>query len=163
MKKILIVIILFLSMALSASPTVGYSLAPVGVSLPSGNYGGLNVAFIFAPAGEKHFADIALSVELAPTHPYFEGVMLSLSTPLFRLLDHPFNWAFSNPTMWAPVVSAGVQYRIGNEWNARIGLSPLSFQSVNFVYELISPFASYSITAKDWGWGIYIFRFSYFM
>ena len=89
--------------------------------------------------------------------------MLSLSTPLFRLLDHPFNWAFSNPTMWAPVVSAGVQYRIGNEWNARIGLSPLSFQSVNFVYELLSPFASYSITAKDWGWGIYIFRFSYFM
>ena len=129
MKKILIVIILFLSMALGASPTVGYSLAPVGVSLPSGNYGGLNAAFIFAPAGEKHFADITLSVELAPTHPYFEGVMLSLSTPLFRFLDHPFNWAFSNPTMWA----------------------------------LLSPFASYSITAKDWGWGIYIFRFSYFM
>ncbi len=162
MKKILIPLFLLLSLSLSASPEFGYSLSPVGVSLPSGNYGGLNAAFIFAPSGEKHYGDITLSVDLAPTDPYFEGVMLSVSTPLFRVLNHPFSWAFSNPVVWAPVLGAGVQYRLGNEWNVFFSLSPFVFQEVHFVYELLSPFASYSITHESWGWGIYVFRFSYF-
>ena len=163
MKRFIILLMLLpLALSLPAAPTAGYSLAPVGVSLPSGSYGGLTCSVIFSPAGEKHFGDVSLSVDLAPTAPYFEGVALTLSTPVFRSIGHPFDWAFNNKTVWAPVLSAGVQYRLGDEWNVVMGLAPFSFQSTHFVYEFLSPLAFYSVTCSEWGWGIYIMRFSYF-
>ena len=162
MRKILIIALLVLSCSLYASPTFGYSLAPVGVSLPAGNYGGLTTALIFSPMGEKHYLDVSVSVDLAPTDPYFEGVSFSLSSPVFRTLRHPFNWAFINPSVWAPTLSAGMQYRPGSEWCVMMGFAPFSFQSTHFVYEFLSPFAIYAITDSQWGWGLYIMRFSYF-
>ena len=93
---------------------------------------------------------------------FFEGVSMTFSSPVFRLLRHPFSWVFTNSVLWAPVFTAGVQYRLGNEWNMIVGFAPLAFQDTHFVYEFFSPFAIYSIEADEWGWGCYILRFSYF-
>lgn len=163
MRRLLFLIAVIFSLSsLAAAPSFGYSLAPVGVSLPSGSYGGITASVIFAPSGESHFGDIALSVDLAPAYPFFEGVSLVVSTPVFRAFRHPFEWAFNNDVVWAPVINAGGQYRLGNEWNVLLGLSPFVFQSTHFVYEFLSAYASYTIDLDKWGWGLYIFRFSYF-
>ena len=163
MRKILIAAVLLLSSSfLAASPSFGYSLAPVGVVTPSGSYGGLSISAIFAPYDEAHAGDIAVTVDLSPVKPFFEGVSMTFSSPVFRLLEHPFSWAFTNSVVWAPVFTAGVQYRLGNEWNMLVGFAPLAFQDTHFVYEFFSPFAIYSIKADEWGWGCYILRFSYF-
>lgn len=163
MKKLVIAAILILSSSfLAASPAFGYSLAPVGVVTPSGSYGGLSISAIFAPYDEAHAGDIAVTVDLSPVKPFFEGVSMTFSSPVFRLLRHPFSWVFTNSVLWAPVFTAGVQYRLGNEWNMIVGFAPLAFQDTHFVYEFFSPFAIYSIEADEWGWGCYILRFSYF-
>ena len=163
MRKILIAAVLLLSSSfLAASPTFGYSLAPVGAVTPSGSYGGLSISAIFAPYDEAHAGDIAVTVDLSPVKPFFEGVSMTFSSPVFRLLEHPFSWAFTNSVVWAPVFTAGVQYRLGNEWNMLVGFAPLAFQDTHFVYELLSPYILWSISDGTLGWGLYVMRFSYF-
>ena len=165
MRKAILILLLLLSIsALPAAPSFGYSLSPVGVSFPSSSYGALSLSAVLAPTGDVHAGDITLSVDLSPVKPFFEGVSLLISMPVFRLLDHPFDWAFTNSVIWAPSISAGVQYRLGNEWNVLMGFSPLSFQDTAFIYEFLSPFAAYSYSGEDsgWGWGMYVMRFAYF-
>ena len=163
MRKIVIALsLLMLSLPVFASPSFGYSLAPVGAATPTGHYGGLTISAIFSPAKELHTGDISVSVDLSPVSPFFEGVTMSVSSPLFILLNHPFPWIFSNQVLWAPTMMAGAQYRLGNEWSIVFGLSPFTFQDTHFVYEFLSPYALYSFTSEKWGWGMYVMRFSYF-
>ena len=161
-RKGLILLLLLLPMCLFSAPSFGYSLAPVGVTTPSGSYGGLTVAIIFSPFPEVHAGDLHLSADFSPVPPFFESAALTLSLPLLSTLRNPFSWAFSNPVLWTPTLTVGAQYRMRDEWNLLLGFSPFAFQDKHFIYEAIAPFAVYSILYKNWGWGMYIFRFSYF-
>ena len=111
---------------------------------------------------DLHIGDIRVQVDLSPTKPFFEGVSAWASSPVFSLLDHPFGWAFSNPVLWTPTLSAGIQYRLGGEWSIVGGFAPLAFQDTHFVYELLSPYILWSISDGTLGWGLYVMRFSYF-
>ena len=162
MRKIQIVIVLLASFNLHSAPAFGYSLAPVGVVTPSGSYGGLTASFIFSPYPDVHAGDIRIGVDLSAVYPFFESASLLMSMPVFSTPENPFSWAFMNPVLWTPSISLGVQYRLHNEWNMILGLSPLAFRDSHFIYEALSPFALYSILSGEWGWGIYVFRFSYF-
>lgn len=163
MKKLLIVLLILLSsIPIFSSVSFGYSLAPVGAMTPTGNYGALTISAVFSPYKETHIGDIELSADISPVYPFFEGARAKLSTPVFMLLDHPFEWAFSNPIIWSPLLSVGAEYRLMNEWSITMGLSPFAFQSTHFIYEFLSPYAIYSITSDKWGWGMYVVKFSYF-
>ena len=163
MRKLFIAFLLLLaSSSLFAAPSFGYSLAPVGAMTATGNYGGLTISAIFSPSKELHTGDISVSVDLSPVTPFFEGVKMNVSTPLFILLDHPFPWIFSNQVLWAPTLMAGAQYRLKNDWSLLFGIAPFTFQDTHFVYEFLSPYAIYSFTSEKWGWGMYVMRFSYF-
>ena len=162
MRRIPVLFLFIMSTLPISSAALGYSLAPVGVMSPSAEYGGLTASFIFSPYEDVHAGDISISVDLAPVEPFFEGVSVAVSSPLFLTSDHPFSWAFSNPVLWAPRLSAGAWYRLGGSWEVMAGLAPFAFQDTHFIYEFLSPFALYSITAERWGWGMYVMRFSYF-
>ncbi len=163
MKKLAALSIVILSLfQLHSSPSFGYSLSPLGASTPSGSYGGLSASLILSPDKDLHIGDIRVQVDLSPTKPFFEGVSAWASSPVFSLLDHPFGWAFSNPVLWTPTLSAGIQYRLGGEWSIVGGFAPLAFQDTHFVYELLSPYILWSISDGTLGWGLYVMRFSYF-
>ena len=163
MRKAILILLLLLSIsALPAAPSFGYSLSPLGASTPSGSYGGLSASLILSPDKDLHIGDIRVQVDLSPTKPFFEGVSAWASSPVFSLLDHPFGWAFSNPVLWTPTLSAGIQYRLGGEWSIVGGFAPLAFQDTHFVYELLSPYILWSISDGTLGWGLYVMRFSYF-
>ena len=161
-RKAMILLLLAASLAVQAAPSVGYSLAPVGSYMPSRSYGALTVSVIFSPDRDMHVGDIEIAADISPVHPFFEGALLRLSTPMFQTTEHAFGWMFPNTMLWAPSVNAGVRYRLYDEWDVIAGIAPFLFRDNQFSYEFFSPYVSYSVTEESWGWGMYVLRFSYF-
>ena len=162
MKRIIIVLsILASSLSIFASPGLGYGLAPVGQKDPTGgSFGGASISLFLSPSVDLHVAELESEVVLSP---WFESASFKLSTSLFTTTHHPFSWMFPNTMMWAPRIGGGMQYRDDEGWNAIISFSPLCLYDTQFMYEFLSPYALYSIDKDKWGYGVYIFRFSYFM
>lgn len=164
MKRLLVVLICCsLLLPLTATVQGGYSMSMVGEHSPlDDNFGALSISALFSPWAETHVADIEAEVLLSPVKPFFNGVNLKVSSPIFLLLKHPFNFMFPNTVFWAPRLSVGAQYRMNTEWNLYFSLAPFSFQDTKFVYEFLSPYALYNFKENKWGYGAYIMKFSVF-
>ena len=91
--------------------------------------------------------------------PVFRGVNLTLSTPIYQTVDHPFNYVFSNVVLWQPTIGLGMEYRRWNEVRAMVEISPFVFQDAAFMYEILSPYISFDFNG-NWGWGITVMKFS---
>lgn len=165
MKKLfMIFLIIVVLLPLGAKVQGGYTIAPVGEHSPlSNNFGAIGFSAILSPWAETHVGDMEIEVLLSPVAPFFNGVNMKVSSPLFLLLNHPFDFIFPNAVYWAPRLSIGAQYRMDTEWNLYLSLSPLSFQDTNYIYEFLSPFALYNIKENKWGYGAYIMRFTVFL
>ena len=163
MKRLIIAAMILVSIAvpLSANPGFGYSLAPVGERSTDGSeFGALAMSVSFSPYVELHLFDMDAEVMLSYTSPFFNGVKIRLSSPVFKTEKHPFNFMFPNSVSWAPKISAGAEYRMSDEWALYFSLSPFSFFDTGFGYEFFSPYGLYDFKRQSWGWGIYIMRFS---
>lgn len=165
MKKFIIVItIAVLAFPLYASVAFGYSIAPVGEKSPLGDsFGALNTSFVLSSWKEKHIADIELGVNLSLVDPFFNGVDIKVSSPIFLSRYNPFSFIFPNSVYWSPRLSVGAEYRLDDEWNLYLSLAPLSFQDTGYIYEFFSPYALYNIDENSWGYGLYIMRFTVFL
>ncbi len=166
MKRLVLLVFLFL-LALScafASVGFGYSVAPVGqreIDIDD-SFCAISLAGLFSIDIDHHYLDMELDVLLSPVHPFFNGINLLFSCNPFELKNHPFKFIFSNPVLWSPKITAGVQYRLGSEYNLVLGLSPLLFLDPKYMYEFFSPYAIYNWEENKWGYGIYIMKFSFF-
>lgn len=163
MKRIFISFLLFLSsLSLFAAPSIGYSLGLVGGSTPRDAYGAVNIALIISPDRHIHAGDLEISVDLSGYGTVFQSANVKLYTPIYMTTKHIFNSLFPNTIVWSLMLGTGVEYRLGNEWSILLSLSPFYFHDNNYAFEFFAPYILYSITAEEWGWGMYVIRFSYF-
>lgn len=164
MKRIILSIAIILSVIpIHASVAFGYSLSMVGEKSPIDTpFGALSASMVFSPWKETHVLDFEGEVLLSPVDPYFNGVNMKVSSPIFLSRYNPFSFMFPNSVYWSPRLSLGAQYRMDSEWNLYLGISPLSFQDTGYIYEFFSPYALYNISDNSWGYGMYIMRFSVF-
>ncbi len=162
MKRIsLFCALALLACSLFAKAGFGYSIAPFGESAADkDDFFALSTAFIFSPDAVHHIGDIEADVALSYTKPYFNGVKLKISSPLFILKNHPFNFLFPNSVLWAPKLSVGGEYRMDKDFALYFSLAPLAFFDTEFSYEFFTPFGLYDFDKKEFGWGMYIMRFS---
>lgn len=162
MKRLsLLFALALLSFSLFAKAGFGYSIAPFGESAADKeDFFALSTSLIFTPNLEHHIGDIEADVALSYTKPYFNGVKLKVSSPVFVLKNHPFNFLFPNSVLWAPKVSVGGEYRMDKDLALYFSLSPLAFFDTEFSYEFFTPFGLYDFDRKEFGWGMYIMRFS---
>lgn len=93
----------------------------------------------------------------------FTGLTADLSFSTFRLYEHPFGFMFTNPVVWSPRISAGVVW--DRDWDLawRFGLSLFDFQDVHFSYSFLRPFVNFDLDFDYVGWGIDLFRVTYFL
>lgn len=160
MKRILMMVLLVLPCALYAV-SFGYSLAPVGQFSGSEPYGGLTAAAILS-FNSDHAGDIELSADFTPYGTFFESARIQVSLPMLLIHDHVFNALFPNPVIWSPRIETGFQYRMGNEFNLVVGISPFAFHDKAYSFEFFSPYVLYEVLKQQWGWGIYVMKFSCF-
>ena len=160
MKRILMLVLLILPCALYAV-SFGYSLAPVGQFSGSEPYGGLTAAAILS-FNSDHAGDIELSADFTPYGTFFESARIQVSLPMLLIHDHVFNALFPNPVVWSPRIGTGFQYRMGNEFNLVVGISPFAFHDKAYSFEFFSPYVLYEVLKRQWGWGIYVMKFSCF-
>ena len=160
MKRILMMVLLILPCALYAV-SFGYSLAPVGQFSGSEPYGGLTAAAILS-FNSDHAGDIELSADFTPYGTFFESARIQVSLPMLLIHDHVFNALFPNPVVWSPRIGTGFQYRMGNEFNLVVGISPFAFHDKAYSFEFFSPYVLYEVLKQRWGWGIYVMKFSCF-
>ena len=139
----------------------GYSLAPVGQFSGSEPYGGLTASAILS-FNQDHAGDIEISADFTPYGTFFESARIQVSLPMLLMTDHVFNPLFPNPVVWSPRIGTGFQYRMGNEFNLLISLSPFAFHDKAYSFEFFSPYVLYEILGGKWGWGIYVMKFSCF-
>ena len=160
MKKLLLLLTLIcFSLSLYAID-FGYSIAPVGEKSPSGDsFGAMSISFLVSPLGESRVGTVEVEALLAATDDIFEGVNLKISSPIFSSLENPFGFLFANATLWSPKASVGTQYRVGEGWDIYMGIAPFNFQDTDFVYEFLSPYATYNVSTGSWGYGAYVMRF----
>lgn len=93
----------------------------------------------------------------------FTGLNVDLSFSTFRLYYHPFDFMFTNPVIWSPRISVGVVWDSGWKTAWRFGLSLLDFQDVHFSYSFLRPFVNFDFDFDYVGWGIDLFRVTYFL
>ena len=160
MKRILMMVLLILPCTLYAV-SFGYSLAPVGQFSGSEPYGGLTAAAILS-FNSDHAGDIELSADFTPYGTFFESARIQVSLPMLLIHDHVFNALFPNPVVWSPRIGMGFQYRMGNEFNLVVGISPFAFHDKAYSFEFFSPYVLYEVLKQQWGWGIYVMKFSCF-
>ena len=160
MKRILMMVLLVLPCTLYAV-SFGYSLAPVGQFSGSEPYGGLTAAAILS-FNSDHAGDIELSADFTPYGTFFESARIQVSLPMLLIHDHVFNALFPNPVVWSPRIGTGFQYRMGNEFNILVSVSPFAFHDWSYSFEFFSPYIVKSLVDNDWGWGMYIMKFSCF-
>lgn len=160
MKKIICLFsVLLISLTLFAAIGGGYSISPVGEKFGEESFGGASLSFYFSPTGLRNIGKVEADVLLSLDKSVFRGVNLTLSSPLFQTVSHPFNYAFSNKVLWQPTLAVGTQYRVGNELRMLVSLSPFVFQDAAFMYEILSPYFFFDKNG-NWGWGITIMKFS---
>ena len=160
MKRILMMVLLVLPCTLYAV-SFGYSLAPVGQFSGSEPYGGLTAAAILS-FNSDHAGDIELSADFTPYGTFFESARIQVSLPMLLIHNHVFNALFPNPVVWSPRIGTGFQYRMGNEFNHVVGISPFAFHDKAYSFEFFSPYVLYEVLKQQWGWGIYVMKFSCF-
>lgn len=160
MKRILMMVLLILPCTLYAV-SFGYSLAPVGQFSGSEPYGGLTAAAILS-FNSDHAGDIELSADFTPYGTFFESARIQVSLPMLLIHDHVFNALFPNPVIWSPRIGTGFQYRMENEFNLVVGISPFAFHDKAYSFEFFSPYVLYEVLRQEWGWGIYVMKFSCF-
>ena len=160
MKKIVsLILILFLVSSIWAGIGGGYSVSPIGEKFGDEHFGGASISGYFSPTGLGNIGKIEADVLVSMKSPVFRGVNLTLSSPVFQTVDHPFNYVFSNRVLWQPTIGVGVQYRNGNRLRAMVEVSPFVFQDAAFMYEILSPYISFDFQG-NYGWGITIMKFS---
>ncbi len=164
MKRVAFALLLIIfCMPAFAAPGFGYSIAPLGEeSADKNGFGALAISASFSPSVGTHVLDLDAEVMLSYTSPYFNGLKLRASSPLFWTERHIFSFLFPNPVYWAPKVAAGAEYRMPDQWALYFSLSPLSFFDTSFSYEFFAPYGLYDFSRRSWGWGMYIMRFSVF-
>lgn len=123
------------------------------------NFGVAAISGYFSPTGLKNIGKIEGDILLSMKSPVFRGVNLTISTPIYQTVDHPFNYVFSNVVLWQPTIGLGMEYRMGNEVRAMVEISPFVFQDAAFMYEILSPYISFDFNG-NWGWGITVMKFS---
>lgn len=160
MKKIICLLLaLFLTLSLWAGIGGGYSVSPVGEKFGDEHFGGAAISAYFSPTGLRNIGRIEADLLLAMESPVFRGVNLTVSTPVFQTVNHPFNYVFSNRVLWQPTIGAGMQYRGEKTFRAMVEISPFVFQDAAFMYEILSPYVSFDFDG-NLGWGITIMKFS---
>ena len=160
MKKIIsLIFILLLVFSLYAGIGGGYSVSPTGENFGDEHFGGAAISGYFSPTGLRNIGKVEVDVLLSMKSPVFRGVNLTLSTPVYQTVDHPFNYVFSNRVLWQPTIGVGVQYRNNNNFRAMVEISPFVFQDAAFMYEILSPYVSFDFKG-NYGWGITIMKFS---
>lgn len=160
MRRIILLLLLLIPSSLY-SVSFGYSLAPVGQFSGQKPYGGLTAAAVIS-FNPDHAGDIELSMDLTPYGTFFESARVQVSLPMLLLTDHAFNALFPNPVVWSPRIGTGFQYRMGNEFNLLVSLSPFAFHDKAYSFEFFSPYVLYEILEGRWGWGLYVMKFSCF-
>lgn len=160
MRRIILLLLLLIPSSLY-SVSFGYSLAPVGQFSGQEPYGGLTAAAVVS-FNPDHAGDIELSMDLTPYGTFFESARVQVSLPMLLLTDHAFNALFPNPVVWSPRIGTGFQYRMGNEFNLLVSLSPFAFHDKSYSFEFFSPYVLYEILEGRWGWGLYVMKFSCF-
>ena len=160
MKKIVCLILsVFLTLSLWAGIGGGYSISPVGEKFGDENFGGAAISGYFSPTGLKNIGKMEGDILFSMKSPVFRGVNLTISSPIYQTVDHPFNYVFSNIVLWQPTIGLGMEYRRGNEVRAMVEISPFVFQDAAFMYEILSPYISFDFNG-NWGWGITVMKFS---
>ena len=160
MKKIISLILTFLlAFSLYAGIGGGYSVSPIGETFGDEHFGGAAISGYFSPTGLRNIGKIEADLLLSMKSPVFRGVNLTLSTPVYQTVDHPFNYVFSNRVLWQPTIGVGVQYRNGNRLRAMVEVSPFVFQDAAFMYEILSAYVSFDFKG-NYGWGVTIMKFS---
>ena len=160
MKKIIsLIFILLLVFSLYAGIGGGYSVSPIGENFGDEHFGGAAISGYFSPTGLRNIGKVEADVLLSMKSPVFRGVNLTLSTPIYQTVDHPFNYVFSNRVLWQPTIGVAVQYSNNNNSRATDELSPFAFQNAEFMYEILSPYVSFDFKG-NYGWGITIMKFS---
>lgn len=160
MKRILVLLsVLLVSLSLFASVGAGYSLSPVGEKFGDEHFGGASLSFYFSPTGLRNIGKVEADLLFSMKGDFFKGVNLTLSSPLFQSVSHPFNYIFSNKVLWQPTLGVGAEYRVGEEIRMMVEISPFVFQDAAFMYEILSPYFSLDRNG-EWGWGITIMKFS---
>ncbi|MCI7605247.1 MAG: hypothetical protein MSS69_00650 [Spirochaetales bacterium] len=158
-KTICLLLALFITLSLFAGIGGGYSISPVGEKFGDENFGGAAISGYFSPTGLKNIGKMEGDILFSMKSPVFRGVNLTISTPIYQTVDHPFNYVFSNIVLWQPTIGLGMEYRMGNEVRAMVEISPFVFQDAAFMYEILSPYISFDFNG-NWGWGITVMKFS---
>ena len=158
-KTICLLLALFITLSLFAGFGGGYSISPVGEKFGDENFGGAAISGYFSPTGLKNIGKIEGDILFSMKSPVFRGVNLTISSPIYQTVDHPFNYVFSNVVLWQPTIGLGMEYRRGNEVRAMVEISPFVFQDAAFMYEILSPYISFDFNG-NWGWGITVMKFS---
>lgn len=162
MRRVLLFVFITLSLvSFLPAASFGYSLAPVGQVSGHGAYGGLTASFIMS-FDRNHAGDIEVAADFTPYGTFFESAKVQISTPMLLMTDHVFNALFPNPVVWSPRIGTGFQYRMGNEFNILVSVSPFAFHDWSYSFEFFSPYIVKSLVDNDWGWGMYIMKFSCF-
>ncbi len=163
MKRTLSIIILILAAAsLTASPAVTYSFSQVGEKCGNGSFGSFTVALGFSPEKEKPYGAVELSA-LIGFDRFFQGVDISLSTPVVALSNDVFSYAFSNRVLWEPTIGLLAQYRLsGERWHFGFLVSPFKFTDSSFSYEFMSPYFTFGLDGGT-TWGIRVMKMTGFL
>ena len=158
-KTICLLLALFITFSLFAGIGGGYSVSPVGEKFGENHFGGAAISGYISPTGLRNIGKVEADILLSMKSPVWRGVNLTVSTPIYQTVNHPFNYLFSNRVLWQPSIGVGVQYRAEKSVRAMVEISPFVFQDAAFMYEILSPYVSYDFKG-NWGWGITVMKFS---
>lgn len=164
MKRRITTIIILVSIvsALTASPAFTYSFSQMGEKCGDSGFGSFTAALGFSPEKEKPYGAVEISALLGFDR-FFQGVDISLSTPLLALSNDVFSYAFSNRVLWEPTIGLLAQYRSsGERWMFGFLVSPFKFTDSSFSYEFLSPYFTFGL---DGGrvWGIRVMKMTGFL
>ncbi len=161
-KTVSIGVIILIACILTASPAVTYSFSQMGEKCGETSFGSFTAALGFSPEKEKPYGAVEVGVLLGFDR-FFQGVDISLSTPLVALSNDVFSYAFSNRVLWEPTIGVVAQYRIsGERWMFGFLVSPFKFTDSSFSYEFLSPYFTFGLNGER-SWGIRVMRMTGFL
>lgn len=163
MKRTLFIIIFILAATVAAaSPAVTYSFSQMGEKCGESSFGSFTVALGFSPEKEKPYGAVEVSALLGFDR-FFQGVDISLSTPILTLSNDVFSYAFSNRVLWEPTIGLIAQYRSSGEmWMFGFLVSPFKFTDSSFSYEFLSPYFTFGLDGGR-AWGIRVMKMTGFL
>ncbi len=161
-KTVSIGVIILIACILTASPAVTYSFSQMGEKCGETSFGSFTAALGFSPEKEKPYGAVEVGVLLGFDR-FFQGVDISLSTPLVALSNDVFSYAFSNRVLWEPTIGVVAQYRIsGERWMFGFLVSPFKFTDSSFSYEFLSPYFTFGLNGER-AWGIRVMKMTGFL